>query len=129
MAVANLNNGEEHIDTSLDNIVIIDVLERIVGGRTLCVDGFKPPVIKAGHVIIMETEAKEYKPMPVKDDGTYADLPAGHKIVGVAYSSALTRKPFMTIMVRGSVNKVASPYVVTVAIETALQGLIRFTQD
>lgn len=127
MAQVDLNNGEEVIDTALDNVVIILMLECIVGGRSLNVTGFSPSVIKAGHIIIKKDN--EYKPMPVNEAGdAYAALPNGWSIVGVAYSSVLTKKPFMTIMVRGTVNQVASPYPVTDAIKTALP-LIRFTQD
>lgn len=130
MAVVDLYNGEQVIDTSLDNVVIVNMFEcSPSGGRSLDVTGFKPTVIKAGHVIMKESATNEYKPMPVNEAGdAYAALPSGHSIVGVAYSSALTRKPFMTIMVRGTVNQVASPYPVTDAVKTALP-LIRFTQD
>lgn len=129
MAQVDLNNGGETIDTSLDNIVIILMLECIIGGRTLDVTGFKPNVIKAGHIIIKETSTNEYKPMPVNETGdAYAELPEGHTVIGVAYSSTLTKKPFMTVMVRGTVNQVASPYPITDTIKTALP-LIRFTQD
>lgn len=127
MAVVDLYNGEQVIDTSLDNVVIILMLECIIGGRSLDVTGFAPSVIKAGHIIIKKDN--EYKPMPVNEVGdAYAALPSGYSIVGVACSSALTKKPFMTIMVRGTVNQVASPYPVTEVIKTALP-LIRFTQD
>lgn len=130
MAKVDLHNGEQVIDTSLDNVVIIQMLECIVGGRSLDVTNFKPSVIQAGHIIIRDKQnEKEYKPMPVNEDNSaYEALPENHEIVGVVYSSALTRKPFMTIMVRGTVNQVASPYPVTDAIKAALP-LIRFTQD
>lgn len=130
MAKVDLNNGEHVLDTSLDNVVIIQMLECIVGGRSLDVTDFKPSVISAGHIIIRDKQnEKGYKPMPVEENGSaYKALPSNHEIVGVAYSSALTAKPFITIMVRGTVNQVASPYPVTDAIKTALP-LIRFTQD
>jgi len=131
MAQVDLNDEEMVIDTSLDNIVIIKMLEcGPSGGCSLDVTGFSPTVIKAGHVIIRDKKNnKEYKPMPIKADGTaYADLPTDHEIVGVAYSSVLTKRAFMTIMFRGTVNVEASPYPVTDAIKAALT-LIRFTQD
>ena len=127
MAVANLNNVKTTIDTGNDSIVIVEYLEGVPGGRTLNVEGFKEPVIQGGHIVIVETATKDRKPMPVAD-GAYAALPAGHKFEGVVVASVLTEKPMVGIMVRGSVNEVASPYPVTDAMKAALP-LIRFTQD
>ena len=129
MAQTNLNNDEMIIDTGLDSIVIIKCLETIPGGRSLNVEGFAPKVIRKGHVIIKEDDTEEYKPMPISTDGkNYGSLPSNHTYVGVLNASILTNKAMAAIMVRGSVNKVASPYPVTTAIETSLP-LIRFTKD
>jgi hypothetical protein len=69
MAVADLTNEPQELLTSNDNVVIVDNFQSVRGGRTLDVTGFKPEVIKAGHVIIRETATGEYKPMPVTEDG------------------------------------------------------------
>lgn len=127
MAVVELNNAKTTVDTGNDSIVIVEYLEGVPGGRTLNVTGFTNPVIQAGHIVIVETASKERKPMPVSD-GAYAALPSGHTFEGVAVASVLTEKPMAGIMVRGSVNEVASPYPVTEEIKKALP-LIRFTQD
>lgn len=127
MAVANLDNAKTTIDTGNDSIVIVEYLEGVPGGRTLNVTGFGDKVICAGHIVIVETVTKDRKPMPVAD-GNYAALPAGHTYEGVTVASVLAEKPMVGIMVRGSVNEVASPYPVTEAMKTALP-LIRFTQD
>lgn len=127
MATVNLNNGKTTVDTSNDSIVIVEYIEGVPGGRTLNVEGFAPSVIQAGHIAIMETATKERKPMPVSGEA-YAALPDGHAYEGVVVASVLKEKAMVGIMVRGSVNEVASPYPVTAAMKTALP-LIRFTQD
>jgi hypothetical protein len=76
MAVVNLRNEGEEIITGNDNIVIVDIFQSIRGGRSLDVTGFKPNVIKAGHVIIKDTATGDYKPMPVTEDGAIATLGA-----------------------------------------------------
>jgi hypothetical protein len=131
MAETSLNNRADitGFDTGNDSIVIVNYIEGIPGGRSLNVEGFKPSVIQAGHVVIKETATGDYKPMPVLDDGSaYDALPAGHTIEGVVVSSVTTDGAMVGIMVRGSVNQVASPYPVTDAVRAALP-LIRFTQD
>lgn len=69
MAYANLNNEKVEVNTELDSIVIVDVLQTIRGGRTLDVSGFALPVIQAGHPIIKETSTGELKPLPVSGSG------------------------------------------------------------
>lgn len=130
MAQLNLNGTPVLVDTSLDNVTIIACHEMILGGKVLDTKGFTPEVINAGHVVIRDKQnAKEYKPMPVNTDSkAYESLPSNHEIVGVLQCSILTSQPLASIMVRGAVNKVSSPYPVTTEIEKALP-LIRFTQD
>lgn len=126
---ASLNDEKKSFDTGNDTIVVPRVFETVVGGRTLDVTGYTPEVIKAGSVVIKEDATGNHKPMPVNSGATaYAALPAGHTIVGIVISTVDTKKPFVGISVRGSVNEVASPYPVTTAIKTALP-LIRFIQD
>ena len=125
--VASLNDEKKSFDTGNDTIVVPRVFETVVGGRTLDVTGYTPEVIKAGSVVIKEDATGNHKPMPVSGTA-YAALPAGHTIVGIVISTVDTKKPFVGICVRGSVNEVASPYPVTTAIKTALP-LIRFIQD
>jgi len=127
---ANLNNTGDKFDSANDSIVIVSNLETIPGGKTLDVTGFTPPVIPAGHVIIEVTATGVLKPMPVTGDN-YAALPANHTYKGIVISSVLTTKPFVGIMVRGTVNKNASKYGIASilsALSTALP-LIRFTKD
>lgn len=63
---------------------------------------------------------------------TYNSLPGGHTYAGILIATIDTDLPFAGIMVRGTVNELASPYPVTSiksAFLTATQNLIRFTSD
>lgn len=122
----NLNNVQQEVDTGNDSIVIMQYIDGIPGGRSLDTTGFTETVIKAGHVVIKDSNGV-YKPMPVAS-GDYDSLPEGSSYVGVVQASVLTEKPMAGIMIRGKVNEVASPYAVTAAIKTALPHII-FTED
>lgn len=127
--VASLNNEKKGFDTGNDTIVVPRVFETVIGGRTLDTTGYTLEVVKAGSIVIKEDATGNHKPMPVNANAdAYAALPAGHSIVGVVISSVDTKKPFVGISVRGSVNEVASPYPVTTAMKTALP-LIRFIKE
>jgi hypothetical protein len=109
--VVDLNDDNITVDTSADGVVIVDAFATVRGGRSLNVTGFTPKVIGAGHVIIMETATKDYKPMPLNSGATaYAALPAGHVYTGVLRASILTKKPFAGILTQGTINPVAAPY-------------------
>lgn len=125
--VASLNDETESFDTGNDTIAVPLVLETLVGGCTLDIDGFAPDVIKAGHVVIKDNTSENHKPMPVSGDA-YATMPAGHSYVGVVISSVRTKKPFVGVSLRGSANKVAAPYTVTKAIEDGLPRINFFKE-
>jgi hypothetical protein len=129
MATTNLNSTADikGFDAGLDAVTIANYVEGIPGGRSLDVAGFSPRAIKSGHVVIKDTATGAYKPMPVSGEA-YDALPDGHTVEGVVVSSVTTEEAMVGIMVRGSVNEVASPYPVTAAIKAALP-LIRFTRD
>lgn len=129
---ASLNLTSQQVDTSWDEIVIIDEIEGIPGGKTLDVTGFAPDYVRAGHIIIEETATGVLKPMPISGTA-YGSLPASHTYKGINKTTVLTSQPFAAIMIRGSVNQVAfvnsggyTP--VPPAAVTALP-LIRFTKD
>jgi hypothetical protein len=131
MTKTSLNHSTDiaGFDAGVDSVTIVNYAEGIPGGRSLDVTGFKPTVIKAGHVVIKDKDTGDFKPMPVNAAGdAYNALPAGHSVEGVVVASVTTDKAMVGIMVRGSVNQVTSPYPVTDAIKAALP-LIRFTQD
>ncbi|MEA5260632.1 hypothetical protein VB264_22735 [Arcicella aquatica] len=129
---ANLSNPDESILSEKDSIVIMNNLESIKGGKTLDITGFGPTIIKAGHVIIRETATGLFKPMPLAtNDTVYGSLPSGHTYAGILVATIRTAKPFAGIMIRGTVNIVASPFSLTSilsAVKTALPQLI-FTAD
>ncbi len=109
---ANLTNSGSQIVTGNDSIVIRTNLETLEGGRTLDTTGFTPEVINAGHVIIQETATGNLKPMPLNGASTaYAALPASHTYFGILIASIPTKKPFAGILLRGSVNHKATPFV------------------
>lgn len=74
MAYTDLTNNKELVDTGNDSIVIVRNLESIPGGRSLNVVGFPLDVIRAGHVIIVETATKDHKPMPINVTGSIATI-------------------------------------------------------
>lgn len=132
MALANLNKSKQEVVTGNDNVVIVDVMQSIRGGRTLDVTGFKPDVINAGHVIIMKTEDKTYKPMPLNSGGTeYGALPGGHEYAGILISTISKDLPLAAILVRGTVNPAAAPFKMTTIIEAVKKALplIDFRED
>ena len=132
MAVADLTNEKQEIITGNDNVVIVDVFASVRGGRTLDVTDYPKDVLNAGHVIIQETESKEYKPMPLNSEGdAYAALPSGHTYGGVLIASIRKKRPFAGILTRGTVNPAAAPFpmdAILSAVKTALP-LIDFRED
>ena len=91
MAETNLNNKANitGFDAGVDSVTISNYIEGLPGGRSLDVTGFKPTVIKAGHVVIKDTASGNYKPMPVNEaDDAYDVLPAEHTIEGVVVASS-----------------------------------------
>ena len=62
-----------------DPIVIRKYVAGIKGGKVLDVSNFKGEFIRAGHVIIRDTESDIYKPMPINSNGdAYEALPEKH---------------------------------------------------
>lgn len=108
--IANLANELETFETGLDSVVIRRKGGRIIGGRTLNVEGFADKYVKAGHIIIRSTtDEADYKPMPVAD-GTYSALPANHEYVGVWVRTTLASDARGAIQYDGEINDKALPY-------------------
>lgn len=109
-----------------DPIVIRKHIAGIQGGKVLDVTGFTEEYIRAGHVVIHDTEKDVYKPMPVKSDA-YDTLPSNCEYVGVVVATKSVKEPFVAIMYNGEVNDVASPYPVDGikdALKTAIPTLV-----
>ena len=104
----------------MDAVVIRREGACIIGGRTLDVSGFTDKTVRAGHIIIRETDTDTWKPLGVSN-GSYTDLPEGHSYEGVMKKSKPADEPLASIMYEGEVNDMASPYPVTDAIKTALK--------
>ena len=111
-----------------DPIVIRKYIAGIQGGKVLDVSGFNGEYIRAGHVIIHNTENDTYKPMPVNPAGdAYERLPDNHEYVGVCVATKSVKEPFVSIMHTGVVNDVASPYplgTIKVDLKTVIPTLV-----
>lgn len=121
MAVADLITENQSIVSGRDSIVIVEQLETMTSGKTLNTTGWTDKHIESGHPVVFKNN--DYYPAAV--DGSESA-----QAVGVVISTVLTAKPFVGILVRGTVNMAAVKYPDT--INTALQtklNLIRFTQD
>ncbi|MES2620237.1 MAG: hypothetical protein V4615_05225 [Bacteroidota bacterium] len=114
MGVVNLTKAGTQVNTSKDGIVIVRSVDDVRAGKSLDVTGFAPKTIHAGHVIIMETTTKNYKPMPVAAEpytgASYSALPAGHEYVGIQKASVLTDEASVGILTIGTVREEAMPY-------------------
>ena len=115
-------------------VIVVNHFEDLRGGRTLDVTGFAPTVIPEGHVIIKETATGTYKPMPVAaaaPGSAYAALPGGHTYAGFNVANVLTSAPFASVLIRGTINDIASVYnisAIKAAVATALP-LVTFKSD
>ncbi len=83
MAIINLQNESQNVITGNDNIVIIDNLQSVRGGRSLDMTGYPHDFLHAGHVIIKDA-AEEYKPMPITGEGSIVSL--GTIVPGTLYT-------------------------------------------
>lgn len=124
MALTELTNQRTNVDFGNDAVVCPQFIAGIAGGRSLDVTGFDDSVVKAGHVIIKDTQKGDYKPMPISS-GNYGTLPENHEYVGILYKSIPTDTPMASIMTHGLVNSVAAPYKMDTILE-AFQKAVPF---
>lgn len=87
MALTNLSNNSEAMDTGKDSIVIVDNFQSVRGGKSLYVVGFLPKYIRAGHVIIRETATGELKPMPATEAKVQGIATFGAIVAGTGYAN------------------------------------------
>ena len=118
MATDLVNSGNT-LDTTKDNVIIVNLIETLPGGRSLNVDGFTPTEISAGHVITKD-EDNNFYPLP-----TTGSLPSGHSYAGILVASIKTSKPMAAIMTRGTVNEAYYSGTYAAAVKSAL-SLIHF---
>jgi len=88
MSVVSLNRDRKSYSNENDNIVIVEMLENLRGGRSLDITGYPLHVLKAGHVIIKNSTTNDYKPMPVSVAGGIVKL--GAVTAGSGYTNAGT---------------------------------------
>ncbi len=107
-----------------DPVVIRSLVDTIKGGVVLDVTDFPDEYIRAGHLIIRDTETKKtYKPMPVSN-GQYASLPQGYEYCGVLISSIPTAEAFAAVLTIGEVNDKCLTYTPTAAIAAAFKSAV-----
>lgn len=114
-----------------DQVVIINPLGYISGGRSLDVSAVTDTAIYAGHIIVKDKTTDVFRPLEVA--GTdFSDIKTTDEIVGVLASSIKKKKAFAGIVTMGIVNDLAMPFKVSAAlmtkIKTALPAL-QFQHD
>ena len=127
-----LTYPSKKIITENDNIVIKKYIDGYEGGRTLDMTGCGLSVIKAGHVVIVETATKKFKPMPLNtDNSAYGTLPAGHAYAGIVVASQTADRPFVGILTNGTINPKAAPFAYDTILEDLKAALpqIEFRED
>lgn len=122
---ASLNRDSNLIDNGNDGKVIIRNLAAIPGGVTLDVSNWTPDVIRAGHIIKLNTDTGVYSPLGItgSNNDTYASLEGNEEYAGVLVASILKDKPFAGVMTIGEVNAAASPYAVSSTIKAGMPSI------
>lgn len=118
MEFTNVELTEERktVDFGMDAVVCPLFISGIRGGRSLDLTGFTGTELRAGHVIVKDTQKGVYKPMPVTGSA-YGTLPENHEYVGILYKSIPVAAPMASIMTNGEVNSKAAPYPMTTILE------------
>lgn len=120
MAIADITTGDKGYDNGIDSVVIRRYTGGIAGGRTLDVSEFSDEIIRAGHVVIFDSEKGNYKPLSV-ESGSYKALPSKHEYVGFVVASKPKDKPFVAILNCGEINEKALPYPLTDEMKKAIK--------
>lgn len=114
MPYAELDKEVMTADNGNDGIIVVRDLGDIPGGRTLQTKNVAESVIKAGTIIVKNTDG-EYEPW----DGTSADA----KFVGVLKYGVLKSDPRASILTMGQVNGKALPVAPTDAVIAGLPNI------
>ena len=103
--------------------VVRSFIDTVKGGVVLDTTGYTEEYVKAGHIIIRDTETqKTYKPMPLSN-GAYDSLPEGYEYVGVNIHTVPTDEPFVAVLTIGEVNEKLLPYPIT-SIKSAFKSAV-----
>ena len=107
----NLSNELESFETGMDSVVIRRKGGRIIGGRSLNMEGFN--------------DEYDYKPMPVSDNA-YSSLPENYEYAGIWVRTTPASDARGAIQYDGEINDKALPYPIDsikAALKTALPSL------
>ena len=111
------------VEYSLGNEVIRSYIDTVKGGVVLDTEDFSEEEIKAGHIIIRDSETQSiYKPMPLSGDA-YDSLPEGYEYVGVNIHTVSKDEPFVAVLTIGEVNEKLIPYPIT-SIKSAFKAAV-----
>ena len=111
------------VEYGFGNEVIRSFIDTIKGGVVLDVTDFTENEIKAGHIIIRDSETqKNYKPMPLSGNA-YDSLPAGYEYCGVLIHTIAKDEPFAAVLTIGEVNEKLIPYPIT-SIKSAFKSAV-----
>ncbi len=100
----------EKITQENDHLVITACFEELKGGVVLNVDNWKDEIIPAGHIVVAKKDTtlggyKEYKLARLEHDNLISSANGeGFTPIGIVKATALKKKPFVSVMIRGSVN-------------------------
>jgi len=122
MAEINLTT-QTNVDTTNDNIVIVNSWQDIPGGKALDVTGWPHTTIPAGHPIVLGTSG-EYKPIALNVDEITIDEAEAARTVGILKATILTEQPIAAIMVGGCINPSAAVYTIPAACKAVLPHII-----
>lgn len=120
----NLNRESIELTGYNDDIVVVQALSQIPGGRSLDVSGLPADVtvVKAGNVLVQDTASGAVAPLGITD-GSYDALPEGKTYYGVLKFSVLRNKAMAAIVTAGQVNAKACPAPVTDDIKNGLRNI------
>lgn len=117
--IANLNIVDEKIE-GFSAIVVTKDLADIPCGVTLDVTNYDASVIKAGHVLKINTSTGVVSPLGITSDA-YASLGESEAYYGINKTDIRKSQPFAAVLTIGQVNAAAAekhvgaPYTSTIA--------------
>lgn len=113
---------EAEVSFGKDDIIVRKYVNGITGGKVLNTEGYSEPFIKAGQVVVKNTETEVYKPLGITN-GAYISLPSGYEYAGIVVSTVKTDEPLVGIITAGEVNDKALPYPID-SIKTAIAAAL-----
>lgn len=106
-----------------DQVVIVNPLGYISGGRSLDVTAVTATAIYGGHIIVKDKTTDVFRPLEVSG-ADFSDIKANDEIVGVLVSSIRKDKAFAAILTMGIVNDLAMPFKVSAALMVKIKAAL-----